>query len=58
MSLSWPGKSDSSWSEATSPLGGVIINQKTKFVLKKPDFLPGAGLPRPLRGYRRSGERT
>jgi transitional endoplasmic reticulum ATPase len=24
--------------EATSPLGGVIINQKTKFVLKKPDF--------------------
>jgi transitional endoplasmic reticulum ATPase len=24
--------------EATSPLGGVIINQRTKFVLKKPDF--------------------
>jgi transitional endoplasmic reticulum ATPase len=24
--------------EATSPTGGVIINQKTKFVLKKPDF--------------------
>ncbi len=24
--------------EATSPLGGVIINQKTKFILKKPDF--------------------
>jgi transitional endoplasmic reticulum ATPase len=24
--------------EATSPLGGVIINQKTQFVLKKPDF--------------------
>lgn len=24
--------------EATSPLGGVIINQKTKFVLRKPDF--------------------
>jgi len=24
--------------EATSPLSGVIINQKTKFVLKKPDF--------------------
>jgi transitional endoplasmic reticulum ATPase len=24
--------------EATSPLGGVIINQKAKFVLKKPDF--------------------
>ena len=24
--------------EATSPTGGVIINQKTRFVLKKPDF--------------------
>ena len=24
--------------EATSPSGGVIINQKTKFLLKKPDF--------------------
>jgi transitional endoplasmic reticulum ATPase len=24
--------------EATSPTGGVIINQKTKFLLKKPDF--------------------
>ena len=24
--------------EATSPTGGVIINQKTNFVLKKPDF--------------------
>src|SRR5271157_2994481 len=24
--------------EATSPSGGVIINQKTRFVLKKPDF--------------------
>jgi transitional endoplasmic reticulum ATPase len=24
--------------EATSPSGGVIINQQTKFVLKKPDF--------------------
>jgi transitional endoplasmic reticulum ATPase len=24
--------------EATSPPGGVIINQKTKFVLKRPDF--------------------
>jgi transitional endoplasmic reticulum ATPase len=24
--------------EATSPLGGVIINQKTKFVLRRPDF--------------------
>ncbi len=24
--------------EATSPTGGVIINQKTKFILKKPDF--------------------
>lgn len=24
--------------EATAPLGGVIINQKTRFVLKKPDF--------------------
>ncbi|MGQ9645643.1 MAG: CDC48 family AAA ATPase [Thermodesulfobacteriota bacterium] len=24
--------------EATSPLGGVIINQKTKFFLKRPDF--------------------
>ncbi|HTY26324.1 MAG TPA: AAA family ATPase [Desulfomonilaceae bacterium] len=24
--------------EATSPLGGVIINQKTRFILKKPDF--------------------
>ena len=24
--------------EGTSPTGGVIINQKTKFVLKKPDF--------------------
>ena len=24
--------------EATSPPGGVIINQKTKFILKKPDF--------------------
>ena len=24
--------------EATSPLGGVIITQKTKFLLKKPDF--------------------
>ncbi len=24
--------------EATSPPGGVIINQKTKFLLKKPDF--------------------
>ena len=24
--------------EATSPTGGVIINSKTKFVLKKPDF--------------------
>jgi len=29
--------------EATSPTGGVIINQKTRFVLKKPDFsLDGA----------------
>ncbi len=30
--------------EATSPAGGVIINQKTKFLLKKPDFsmeIPG-----------------
>ncbi|HVN95322.1 MAG TPA: AAA family ATPase [Syntrophorhabdaceae bacterium] len=25
--------------EATAPTGGVIINQKTKFVLKKPDFV-------------------
>ncbi len=24
--------------DATSPTGGVIINQKTKFILKKPDF--------------------
>lgn len=24
--------------EATSPTGGVIINQKTKFILRKPDF--------------------
>ena len=24
--------------EATSPTGGVIINQKTKFILKKPDY--------------------
>lgn len=24
--------------EATSPSGGIIINQKTKFLLKKPDF--------------------
>jgi transitional endoplasmic reticulum ATPase len=24
--------------DATSPVGGVIINQKTKFILKKPDF--------------------
>jgi len=24
--------------EATSPAGGLIINQKTKFILKKPDF--------------------
>jgi transitional endoplasmic reticulum ATPase len=24
--------------EATSPMGGVIINQKSKFILKKPDF--------------------
>jgi transitional endoplasmic reticulum ATPase len=24
--------------EATSPTGGVIINQKTRFILKKPDF--------------------
>jgi transitional endoplasmic reticulum ATPase len=24
--------------EATSPTGGVIINQRTKFILKKPDF--------------------
>ena len=25
--------------EATSPVGGVIINQKTRFVLKRPDFV-------------------
>ena len=24
--------------EATAPTGGVIINQKTQFLLKKPDF--------------------
>ncbi len=29
--------------EATAPSGGVIINQKTKFVLKKPDFTLEAG---------------
>ena len=28
--------------EATSPTGGVIINQKTRFVLKKPDFSLGS----------------
>ena len=30
--------------EATSPGGGVIINQKSRFVLKKPDFSLGASL--------------
>ena len=34
--------------EATSPSGGVIINQQTKFVLKKPDFTLEAGVPRLL----------
>jgi len=32
------GKERLSQVEATSPSGGVIINQKTKFLLKKPDF--------------------
>jgi len=31
--------------EATSPSGGVIINQKTKFLLKKPDFSMEAPSP-------------
>ncbi len=29
--------------EATSPPGGVIINQQTQFVLKKPDFFKAFG---------------
>ena len=28
--------------EGTSPVGGVIINQKSRFVLKKPDYSPDA----------------
>ena len=32
--------------EATSPSGGVIINQQTKFVLKKPDFTLEPAVPR------------
>ncbi len=31
--------------EATSPTGGVIINQKTQFLLKKPDFSIGGPFP-------------
>jgi len=38
-SISLPGGKDRLFQvEATSPPGGVIINQKTKFILKKPDF--------------------
>jgi transitional endoplasmic reticulum ATPase len=29
--------------EGTSPTGGVIINQQTKFILKKPDYSPESG---------------
>ena len=44
--------------EATSPSGGVIINQKTKFLLKKPDFSLEAAFPCLLRRYRRTWKRA